>query len=228
MIDIEHLYYNKVNLPDTYFEKYKKLPNFPGNKEYGGWNKYRQWAGHDFPRTWCVLDFIEWTKDIKGNTLAYTCEEDPELEFIENKFINKRFLPYPQYDLHEMPDFDEKFDFFLFNQTLEHLHSPESAIQNIYKNINTGGYVFTSVPTINIPHMTPFHFSGFTPMGLSVLFEKNGFNVVNIGQWGNHKYIDIMFKKQTWPDYNDLKDEFGFVTNERLNCCQCWVLAQKG
>jgi len=226
---IHDVYARYARLSPMYFSKYVKVPQFPGQKEDGPWNINRQWDGHDFPRVWCLLDFIEWTKymDIGGH-LGYTCDGDPELEFIEKRFNKKTYLPYPPYDLHDLPEMKDKFDFFLFNQTIEHLHSPDVAIANIHKNMNPGGYVFTSVPTINIPHMTPVHFGGFTPMGLLMLFAKNGFEIVRNGQWGNHKYIDLMFKNQTWPDFNDLKDEFGNVPNEQNNCCQCWVLAQKG
>ena len=219
--------YNQTAPRPEYFTKWEKLPPFPGQKETGGWNKNRQWDGHDFPRTWCILDFIEWTKDMSGEHLGFTCQEDPELEFIATKYSKHTFISYPSYDLHEIPILDEPFDFFIFSQTLEHLYDPSLAVANISKNVKADGYVFTSVPTINIPHMTPVHFGGFTPMGLAVLFHRADFDVVNLGQWGNNKYIEQMFRTQSWPDYNALKDSEGRVTNEPKNCCQCWVLAKK-
>ena len=65
---------------------------------------------------------------------------------------------------------DEGFDFFLFSQTIEHLYNPHLAIRNIRNAMKPSGLVFTSVPTINIPHMTPVHFGGYTPMGLASMF----------------------------------------------------------
>lgn len=59
---------------------------------------------------------------------------------------------------------EEKHDFFMFHQTLEHVYNPWVVVENIGKNVSSGGYVFTSVPTINIPHSTPFHFTGIYPM----------------------------------------------------------------
>lgn len=224
--EIYHLYTKTAPQAD-YFVKWEYVPKFPGQKEDGPWNKHRQWDNHDFPRVWCVLDFIEWTRDISGEHFGFTCEHDPELEFIANKYSRHTYMPYPPYDLHAMPTLPDPFDFFLFNQTLEHLYDTNIAVSNISKNINPGGYVFTSVPTINIPHMTPVHFGGFTPMGLAVLFDRNDFDVVNLGQWGNNKYIEMMFKTQSWPDYNSLKDDLGRVPNEPNSCCQCWILAKK-
>jgi 2-polyprenyl-3-methyl-5-hydroxy-6-metoxy-1,4-benzoquinol methylase len=51
-----------------------------------------------------------------------------------------------------------EFDFFIFSQTLEHLYNPFEAVKQIYEIVKPGGYVFTSVPTLNIPHM--IHING--------------------------------------------------------------------
>ena len=116
----------------------------------------------------------------------------------------------------------EKHDFFVFNQTLEHVYNPFLVVENICKNIIKGGYVFTSVPTINIPHDTPFNFSMWYPMGLAILFISAGFEVVEIGQWGNATYITQLFQTQGWPDIYQCG-----TTNEEKNIVQCWILAKK-
>ena len=220
--DIINIYEKQVKLPDSYFKKYEKLPNCPV-KVYN-----YNWDNKDFPRNWCVLDFIEWIdkhniKNIKH--LGYTYDIDPELEFLT--CVDKTFISYPKYDLHELSNyFTDTFDFFVFNQTLEHLYNPFEAVKSIYKSIKINGYVFTSVPTINIPHSTPIHFNGFTPMGLAMLFKVAGFEIVEMGQWGNYEYIKRLFEKHEWPGYNHI-NENGIVINEERNVCQCWILAKK-
>ena len=52
--DIHKLYNDKVKLPSAYFKKYEILPRCPV-KMYN-----YNWGNYDFPRTWCILDFIEW------------------------------------------------------------------------------------------------------------------------------------------------------------------------
>jgi len=213
--------YNKVKLPDSYFKKYEYLPICPVRSWNYDWNNY------DFPRTWCILDFKEWMEkySISIETLGYTSNTDPELEFITYK--NKILLEYPQYDLHKISStFKEKVDFFLFNQTLEHLYNPFLAVKNIYEILNPGGYVFTSVPTLNIPHMTPIHYGGFTPMGLAMLFLSNGFEIIEIGQWGNYEYISKLWSSHSWPGYKKLQNN-NYISNEERNVCQCWILARK-
>jgi SAM-dependent methyltransferase len=219
--EINELYHEKVDLPESYFNKYKILPKCPVKSYNYNWNNY------DFPRNWCILDFIEWTKkyNITIENLGYTCDYDPELEFISPS--KKTLISYPDYDLHNISNyFNNEFDFFLFNQTIEHLYNPFEAIKEIHKIVKTGGYVFTSVPTINIPHQTPIHFNGFTPMGLAMLFKTANFEIIEIGQWGNFDYIQKLFNTHAWPGYNELNNNNN-VMNEKRNVCQCWILARK-
>jgi hypothetical protein len=218
--EIQELYDSKVNLPESYFTKYYNVPNCP----IKAWNF--SWGYRDFPRTWGILDFKEWIDKYniaKGEDLGVTCTSDPELEFLEYK--NVKCFPYPGNDLHLFNP-EEKFDFFVFNQTIEHLYNPFICVKKIFDCVKPGGYVFTSVPTINILHTVPFHFNGYTPMGLAMLFKSVGFEVMEIGQWGNYEYLTKMWGSQDWPGYDKLQKD-NKVTNERLNVCQCWILAKK-
>ena len=95
-------------------------------------------------------------------------------------------------------------------------------VENIHRNLIKGGYVFTSVPTINIPHSTPFNFSMWYPMGLAILFKSAGFEVVEMGQWGNKTYITELFTTHNWPDIYQ-----SGPLNEEKNIVQCWILARK-
>lgn len=220
--EINALYNTVVRKPPSYFQKYRILPPCP-IKSYKN-----EWGNNDFPRNWCVLDFIEWVtkhslRHVK--TLGYTCPTDPELEFITSD--ESIHVDYPPYDLHSFSShFQNKFDFFVFNQTIEHLYNPFNAVKEIFNAVKEGGYVFTSVPTLNIPHMVPIHFNGFTPMGLAMLFKTNGFDVIEVGQWGNYEYINRLWATHNWPGYNTLEKN-GVVENEDRNVCQCWILARK-
>jgi SAM-dependent methyltransferase len=219
--DIIELYETKVKKPESYFNKYTNMPVCPV-KSFN-----YKWAHRDFPRNICILDFIEWINkyNIKSEHIGYTCENDPELEFIQ--YNKSTLITYPPYDLHTISNnYNNEFDFFLFNQTIEHLYNPFEAIKQIYYTLKPGGYVFTSVPTINIPHSTPIHYNGFNPMGLAMLFKTNNFEIIEIGQWGNYDYISKLFETHGWPGYDDLHHN-NIIINEERNVCQCWILAKK-
>jgi SAM-dependent methyltransferase len=220
--DIRQIYNTKVKLPNEYFKKYEILPAIPVSNKRG-------WVAYDYPRIRCILDFRDWVKKHNleyVNHLAYTYNEDPELEFVN--FIKNTEISFPPYDLHTISNhYKNEFDFFIFNQTLEHLYNPFEAVKQIYTTLKPGGYVFTSVPTLNIPHSTPLHFNGFTPMGLAMLFKTANFDIVEMGQWGNYEYIQKLFQTHSWPNCDDLKMPTGIIKNEERNVCQCWILAKK-
>lgn len=222
--DVENIYKTKVRKDISYFRKYENLDNFKDGKIE------TFFRNHDYPRIPCILDFKEWIRkyQIKPKKLLATCQDDFELNYIESDVIT--LIPYNgrDNDLHRLNIGGKDYDFMLFSQTLEHLYNPMLAMANIYNNISPGGYVFTSVPTINIPHMTPHHFSGIYPMGLAMLFMSVGFDLLEIGQWGNLNYLNFIFKNHTWPDYEQLKESGnGVIVNEDANIAQCWCLAQK-
>lgn len=216
--ELMEIYNNIVKKDSNYFKKNNPLPNCP----IISWNF--NWSGHDLPRNFAILDFREWIKKhniSNGQELGITGKDDPELNFLN--YNNKNLLSYPPYDLHKYYSiFNNKFDFFIFNQTIEHLYNPFLALENIYKYIKSGGYIYTSVPTINIPHLTPIHYNGYNPMGLALLFISVGFEVLETGQWGNYEYINKLFKDHKWPDANKVSH-----INEEKNVAQCWILAKK-
>lgn len=63
-------------------------------------------------------------------------------------------------------------------------------------------------------------------MGLAMLFKVSGFEIVEIGQWGNSEYLQRLFNSHDWPGYNALNVN-NFIINEEKNVCQCWILARK-
>jgi hypothetical protein len=214
--------YNKyVKKSDEYLKKF--LP-FPNELNINKW----KWEGKDFPRVPCVLDFKEWVEKHNLNyfdSVLSTCLEDPELEFL--KYNKIKHLPYTKNegDFHTL-NLESSFDFIMFNQTIEHLYNPFLSMKNLFNHLKTNGYMFTSVPTINIPHMTPFHFNGYTPIGLCMLMKSVGFEIIDLGYWGNFDYISKSFQTHDWPDYRCLLKNGG-ITNEEKNTVQCWTLVKK-
>ena len=217
--------YNKYVKKDINYFNETITDNCPVKK----WNN--SWKFKDAPRCKCVLDFINWINKYNISNcdiLGYTSEDDPEIEFItvkkkilhlyskneidENKLHN---------DLHTFEP-DNLYDFFIFNQTLEHLYNPLMCVKQIFKTIKPGGYVFTSVPTINIPHDTPFNFYNHYPMGLAMLFLSAGFEILETGQWGNQNYIVKLFSTHSWSDIYQVGKH-----NEEKNVAQCWILCKK-
>lgn len=227
--EINAIYWTLVKKNNDYLSKYDHLNAMDILFLESTMNQPQyEWNVRDFTRVRTVLDFRDWMQIYSPQitTLAYTWRDDPEIPLLRpKKSVHIYYDPTNHLgDLHSL-QIKEEFDFFLFNQTLEHLYDPFLAVRNIWTALVPGGLVFTSVPTINIPHSTPFHFNGFTPMGLCMLFMINGFKVLELGQWGNYEYISKLFLYHAWPGFSHLTSEG--IKNEEKNVVNCWILAQK-
>ena len=224
--DILTLWESKVNLHDKYFEIC--VNHVKAFEELQiSWNI----DGKDFGRICTLIDFVTWVQKYNLTSpqrLLTTCVEDPELKYISPQEIveYKYEIELGTGDLHDLNKIElgEKFDFMIFSHTLEHLWNPMLCVQNIFMKMKPGGYVFTSVPALNMQHMTPYHYQHFTPMGLAILFRGAGFEIDEIGQWGNLNYEIVLLSNLGWPDWNTLQKP---ILNQREHPCQVWILAHK-
>jgi len=189
----------------------------------GNW----RWEGKAFSRIPCLIEFRKIVEELglcPKNMLVLNGAHDPEIEYTpSDRIVHGSHDEDPlKYDLHTM-DLEEKtFDFIMCNQTLEHLYNPFKAMEVIHSHLEEGGLFFANAPVNNIPHDTPFHFyTGFTAVGIGALMVESGFDILKLGQWGNLKYLQDMFKNK-WLDYKESSWE-----NDPKCPVECWVLARK-
>jgi SAM-dependent methyltransferase len=87
-------------------------------------------------------------------------------------------------DLHgsayRIPVADSSFDSAICTAVLEHLEEPEQALRECYRAIKSGGVAIYSVPFIWHLHEEPRDFYRFSKYGLKYLFEKVGFEIIEI------------------------------------------------
>jgi hypothetical protein len=219
--EIDNIYNKHIIKSKTYFEKFSKID------KYLSVHELEQYKNIDPPRLASILDFKEWIfkhSISKGDKLLYTCESDPEISYINYK--QKTYLSYPPYDLHTFNIKEKNHDFIIFNQTIEHLYNPFIAMQNLYDHMNRGAFLYTTVPTINIPHMTPIHFWGVTPIGLCLLAISVGLEIIECGYWGSQKYLDHIFHNNSWPGYQNISTNYNLEYNSVCQA-QTWILAKK-
>ena len=222
--EINNLYKKHVDKPDEYFRK--------ANDEYHKLSdaEKARWFPCDFPRLASLFDYKEWVQKhnlIHIDKLLATCESDPELEYITyNQITVCDYLVDEKYDLHTINLEDKDYDMIIFNQTLEHLYNPFISMKNLYDHLKPGGYLYTTVPTINIPHQVPFHFWGVTPTGLCALSASVGFDILECGYWGNLSYINHIFTNFGWPNTSDVMKD-GIIEHVEHCQSQTWILVQK-
>lgn len=81
---------------------------------------------------------------------------------------------------YEIPTDDNSFDSLLCTDVLEHLEEPSLAIAEAFRILKQGSYAIYTVPLFWHLHETPRDFYRYTKYGLQYLFEKSGFEIVEI------------------------------------------------
>ena len=74
----------------------------------------------------------------------------------------------------------ESFETVLCTDVLEHLEEPAAAIAEAFRVLKSGGHAIYTVPLYWHLHEEPRDFYRYTKHGLRYLFEKTGFEVVEI------------------------------------------------
>lgn len=227
--EVQAIHERYVRKDQTYLGKYPTIESL----EAAGITKHGySLKGSDAPRAFTIADFQDWVAKYgiwPSKVLAF-CAGDYELPFLPYGSLDVAVYDgTPKYDLHCLDLPVKDYDFALLSHTLEHLNSPEICIRRIFEHLAPGGYVFASLPTVSIPHCVPNHFLGYQPDGLACLFVRCGFDLVDIGYWGNVDYAVKMFtahctkQGHTWPDVYALSD----IRNDPELPCQSWVLARR-
>jgi SAM-dependent methyltransferase len=79
-----------------------------------------------------------------------------------------------------IPVASEHFDSAICTAVLEHLEEPEQAIRECFRVLKKGGIAIYSMPFIWHLHEEPRDFFRYSKYGLKHLFEKSGFEIIDI------------------------------------------------
>lgn len=159
-------------------------------------NKFltHNWLVHEINKN-CTLSVLKY---VRGDLLDIGCGEKPYFNILKprvNKYIgvehpdtlhkNAKIDIYG--DAGHLPFKDESFDTVVSFQVIEHVNEPNQMVAGIYRVISKGGYAILTAPFMWGLHEEPRDFWRYTKYGLKYLFEKNGFEIVelraNSGYW---------------------------------------------
>lgn len=136
-----------------------------------------------------LLDYAE--RYLSGNLIDIGCGIKPYKDML-SPFVEEHvgvdheatFHDKSNVDLfgtaYDIPADDEIFDSAICTAVLEHLEEPEKALRECCRVLKPGGIAVYSVPFIWHLHEEPRDFYRYTKYGLKYLFEKAGFEVLQI------------------------------------------------
>lgn len=92
--------------------------------------------------------------------------------------VDKTYTP-PTYvcDLADIPVEDERFDYVVFNQVMEHLPEPSKVLAELFRVLAPGGRMIYTGPLFFEEHEAPYDYYRYTRFGLEHLFAQAGFDV---------------------------------------------------
>lgn len=126
-----------------------------------------------------------------GKMLDIGCGEKPYKEMAspyveqhigvdhENTFHDKENIDLSG-TAYQIPVEANSVDCVLCTYVLEHLEEPGEAITESYRVLKEGGYAIYTVPLFWHVHEAPRDFYRYTEFGLKYLFEKSGYEIVEI------------------------------------------------
>ncbi len=138
---------------------------------------------------------------------------------------------------YRIPADDQSFDSVLCTSVMEHLEEPEVALRECHRLLRAGGYALYTVPFIWHLHEEPRDFFRFSRYGLKYLFEKVGFEIVEInalsGFWGTFGQLFVynLYRFNRGPlRWLHLVDLVGLLTQlisfgvDRIDRTEQWTL----
>jgi SAM-dependent methyltransferase len=121
---------------------------------------------------------------------------------------------------------NQKFDYVVIVEVLEHLHSPYLAIGNINSLLNKGGKIILTVPFIFPIHERPYDYYRYTKYGLEFLFKD--FENLEIKARNNWlEAINVLFVRLVM-DRNFVSRVFAplFIILAYVNLPFIWILSK--
>jgi SAM-dependent methyltransferase len=83
-------------------------------------------------------------------------------------------------DLVNIPVENERFDFVLLNQVLEHLPEPKQVLRELNRVLKPGGKLFCTAPLFYEEHEKPYDFYRYTQFAYKYLLSESGFTIDRI------------------------------------------------
>ncbi|MBL8132716.1 MAG: methyltransferase domain-containing protein [Anaerolineae bacterium] len=99
-------------------------------------------------------------------------------------------------DASQLPFRDQAFDTILCTEVLEHLRTPQQALNEMARVSMPGSYLILSVPFTFRLHETPHDYFRYSPFALRFLLEEAGYEVVELHTRGGTMTVwcDILFR----------------------------------
>jgi SAM-dependent methyltransferase len=128
--------------------------------------------------------------------LEHTQYESADFEAVDKAYAKSTYVC----DLKDIPVEDNRFDYILFNQVMEHLPEPAAVLKELNRVLKPGGKMIYTGPLFYEEHEQPYDFFRYTQFGLKELFTKTGFEIERL-DWMEGYFGTIGYQLNTMTSY---------------------------
>lgn len=126
-------------------------------------------------------DFSAYIPDKKVNEVIAPGLQNKTWDYAEHDFVC---------DILDL-DSENKFDFSLCTEVLEHVPDPVAALKKIVQITEANGYICISVPFLSLMHQAPYWFSsGLSPFWFEYWSKELNLEIIELTVYGD--YVDLI------------------------------------
>lgn len=133
---------------------------------------------------------IDKMQNLSGSILDFGCGNKPYKDFLKvSSYIGADLASNTKADLHVIEGYklalvDDSVDGIVSTQVLEHVSDPDLVIKEWKRILKNGSVILVTIPFMYGAHGLPFDFRRFTKEGITSLFLKEGFILMDSKQFG--------------------------------------------
>jgi SAM-dependent methyltransferase len=146
------------------------------------------------------------------NLLNHTQYESADFEKVDKSYAKSTYVC----DLRKLPIENDRFDFILFNQVMEHLPEPTIVLKELNRVLKPNGKIIYTGPLFYEEHEIPYDFFRYTQFSLKKMFVEAGFEIERL-DWMEGYFGTVAYQLNRMAYYlptspEDLgKGVFGFL-----------------
>ncbi|UXP31962.1 class I SAM-dependent methyltransferase [Reichenbachiella agarivorans] len=110
---------------------------------------------------------------IYRSLLQHTQYESADFEKVDKEYAQSTYVC----DLKEIPVENNRFDYILFNQVMEHLPEPNLVLTELNRVLKPDGKIIYTGPLFYEEHEIPYDFFRYTQFSLRKMFSDAGFEI---------------------------------------------------
>ncbi|MBH5368995.1 class I SAM-dependent methyltransferase [Bradyrhizobium glycinis] len=130
---------------------------------------------------------------------SHTKYESADFEKVDKTYAKSTYVC----DLSSIPVEDERFDYILFNQVMEHLPHPDRVLSELFRVLKPGGKMIYTAPLFYEEHEQPYDFFRYTQFAVRMLFNEAGFEIERL-DWLEGYYSTLGYMMNTAARYMPL------------------------